>query len=848
MILSSTTLNPTQSVTGGEGSLHQRGATVASQCLLSRTPVNAVILFFVTSCFTPESSQVRLTPPSGAALDLLDPVDLTLPPNTRGDLPVREQVDLTDWRPTADGLEAPLPSLPRALFFHRPPEGMSLSLGETRLPSHPTEEPGVWWSVSQTVVRLNGASESLDVGSAVLHHPLAAERERRRHLDSASLSPVDFVRYQATVHGETAAGLLLPAPARLSVAVDLPPHPRLRATARLLPPELADLPASDGARAEVWLHHDRGAQQLWSADLSLGDAAPVDLDLTRWAGQSVTIELRTTPKSNNIGDQVFFADPRIASTRSEPRRVVLIFIDTLRADRTSAYGFDLDTTPALSRIASQGTRFTNARSVAPWTLPSYRAAVTGRHPHAWGDATTLAERLRSQGWATAMFAGNVYLSRPFEGPRGWGEHHVARDPAAPDQVREALAWLNAQEHDDALLLVHLMDPHLPYLEPASHRDRFAGPAPQGWPEAFTRPRVLAEDPTPEVQAWIHGRYLNNIRYADDALGVLAEALRPEDLLLVFSDHGEEFWEHGGFEHGHSLAEELLRIPVVIRGAGVPVEVRDDPVSLLDLVPTILAWLDLPDPSLDGQNLLAGPTSATRALPVGEPLYGLPRWGVVRGDRAFQIHRGEERLLDLSDPTGPELPWSDQSEGSVTHWRGELARAHKATLLPSLRVQGSGRAHAPESLALTLQDPIVHEHHLPSPLGGDRLVPNASPGGVQIAIPQGWLGVHEVHFLSPTLAKASTIQIDHRRGESTASPQLVEIPAPHAPRRDVLVPTPAGAILQFGAGLVLIPDGASAATVGFDPELRDMLRASGYLLDPEPDPPSQAVERTDRARR
>jgi hypothetical protein len=153
--------------------------------------------------------------------------------------------------------------------------------------------------------------------------------------------------------------------------------------------------------------------------------------------------------------------------------------------------------------------------------------------------------------------------------------------SAQDQVDRALGWWKEQEGRDALLLVHLMDPHLPYDEPKRWRRLFpTQAAPEVLGERFFVEDVLAArmGDYPAAQQYIRDRYDNSIRYADDQLARLFGALRDEDLLVYLSDHGEEFSEHGGFEPGHTLYDELLRIPLLLRAPGLSARRVDAPYS------------------------------------------------------------------------------------------------------------------------------------------------------------------------------------------------------------------------------------------------------------------------------
>ncbi|MFT4975592.1 MAG: arylsulfatase A-like enzyme, partial [Myxococcota bacterium] len=241
-----------------------------------------------------------------------------------------------------------------------------------------------------------------------------------------------------------------------------------------------------------------------------------------------------------------------------PRRLVLIFVDTLRPDHMSLYGYDRQTSPVLDAWAEGAAVFTDAHSIAPWTLPSARAALSGRQPEAWDDGPVLMERLSEAGWATGAATANVFLSETLGMSRGVDRFHYSLLASAEDQVALALGFFDAHPTQDAALLLHFIDPHLPYKEPEPYRSLWAGSPPPPLNERYQLIELQALHVGPElpgfdaVRRHLIDRYDQNIRYVDAALAPLLDTLAPTDGVIVFSDHGEEFWEHGGFEHGHSL--------------------------------------------------------------------------------------------------------------------------------------------------------------------------------------------------------------------------------------------------------------------------------------------------------
>ena len=140
------------------------------------------------------------------------------------------------------------------------------------------------------------------------------------------------------------------------------------------------------------------------------------------------------------------------------------------------------------------------------------------------------------------------------------------------------------------MMLHLMDMHLPYTEPLSYRYKFAGDAPQLIPNyEFSRSEIVRARRrlTKKDKEYVIARYDNNLAYIDDVLTPFIESLPEDTVIAIFSDHGEEFWEHKGFEHGHTLYDEVLNVPLIFKADNIKKGMHDEPVSLLDLMPTTM---------------------------------------------------------------------------------------------------------------------------------------------------------------------------------------------------------------------------------------------------------------------
>lgn len=285
--------------------------------------------------------------------------------------------------------------------------------------------------------------------------------------------------------------------------------------------------------------------------------------------------------------------PPAATAAAE--NLLLITIDTLRADRVGAYGDRTARTPVMDALAARGTRFTNAFAVAPITLPAHASIMTGRYPAGHGarhnglrvdlSVPTLADSLGPQGYATGAFVGAFPLDRRFgliKGFQRYGDRmprgpdgHPANERPAHQVVDEAIAWLQATS-GRFFLWVHLFDPHAPY-----------GDARSGAPAT--------------------ARYGDEIAETDRQIGRLLEALgarTAQTLIALTADHGEAFGEHGEIAHSIFVYDTTLRIPLVLAGPGVQAGTIERPVTQVDIAPTVLRLLGRQPFDHDGVDLLS----------------------------------------------------------------------------------------------------------------------------------------------------------------------------------------------------------------------------------------------------
>ncbi|MEE2674745.1 MAG: sulfatase [Myxococcota bacterium] len=404
--------------------------------------------------------------------------------------------------------------------------------------------------------------------------------------------------------------------------------------------------------------------------------------------------------------------------------LVLITLDTLRADRLGAYGYERDTSPVLDSIASRGLRFDDAIAQATTTPPSHASILTGLNPARHGlrklygqrlpDANqTLAEILRAEGYATAAFVSAVPLRHTVGLDQGFEVYGDEWEPEAGEiphdrdarltnaQVR---SWLESAPRSPVFLWVHYFDPHHPYFPPEAYRKRFGVekakrdflPIPRNTNRWRPGNRPVPR-PNEKAARKMSNLYDAEIAYLDEALGELLQSLRAAGILenavvAYVGDHGEHLGENG-YWFGHwDVLDETARVPMVIahpdgRHAGRVVE---ETVGTIDLVPTLLSWLGVDtDLSFDGVDLtgrLEGGEPARRVLYTEQFEY-FPVRAVRSGEWMLQqrakpkakIASGE-RTLYRRKPSGEE-PSPVDDEPDVRAW---LSEALDSLVAPATR--------------------------------------------------------------------------------------------------------------------------------------------------------------------
>lgn len=418
-----------------------------------------------------------------------------------------------------------------------------------------------------------------------------------------------------------------------------------------------------------------------------------------------------------------------AAVAAQPRpNVLFIVMDTVRADHMSLYGYTRDTTPNLKTLATdpQTTVFRQMRSAADWTLPSHASMFTGLYPSQHGSncdarkhdilrlpdsAITLAERLRADGYSTVGVVANITsLLRNFAINQGF-DYYATRLPANPlyggtlrvtlrrrllryvdrltsqpenpriyptatnitAEIVRLLPQLRAGRHP-WLLFANYMDAHTPYNPPAPFENRYSSSPRLGVTEYFSYGEAVMKQRqqiSPSVMDPIIARYDAGIAYTDEQIGVLFDNLRQQGvyddtLIIITADHGEAFGEHQLMDHGVSVYEDQIRVPLIIKWPrGVKPPDAAGQASGVDLMPTVLDVAGLkPQPGISGRSLVKPETAATPARfaetkPCNDvydlhPRFRRDAYALVRGHwKLIASTNGNMELYDLENDPGEE---------------------------------------------------------------------------------------------------------------------------------------------------------------------------------------------------
>lgn len=436
--------------------------------------------------------------------------------------------------------------------------------------------------------------------------------------------------------------------------------------------------------------------------------------------------------------------------------VILIMIDTLSADHLKAYGYDRDTMPKVEKFFENGVRFQNAYSVAPWTEPSFASLFFSDMPSNItykdldGDRPTFVSALRGNGYAVGavllpevnfIYDSIAKVFRPDERTfhSAIGSLNLESNLSEPRFAMRSLSTLqleHARSGKPFFFMLHSFGPHAPYTPYPKHRDTFSTPVEYTSATAVEiNQHNKDRDLTPQLMADYRLLYDQRIRDVDDGIAQFLNSIDAETLkhtvIILAADHGEAFGEHGKLGHHQSLYREETHVPLFILAPGVSKRVVEDPVSILDLGPTILSIAGVPAPAgfigVDHSSLRGTFSLVNRGIPIedGQPFFmamvskSVPtlesagalhsdkpiidekEYGLQVGDWRFFTEKGVSHIYNLAnDPMEKVDVMNDTS--SLSLWQ-------KASLLYfKLRVVLSGRS---------LEAPALQQGDLPYNIQG-----------------------------------------------------------------------------------------------------------------------------------
>ncbi len=588
------------------------------------------------------------------------------------------------------------------------PVGMEIWLGERRLKyvrGH-QDDGTVWtWTTHPKGLRVHLPKTHEEPVVRVLPGSI---RKDALSLDRRTFEGSDtaFIARTQPLYQAWRTGLYLPPPATVRFEHTLPEGNPVFTTRVHLPSPPYGKTESDGATLEVFVLAGGERHEVARTSLRTGKLRPIRADLSRWAGQTITLELKTDGGATVTHDHVFLQEPAIFTPTDHPRRVLLIVVDTLRADHMGMYGYRRNTSAVLDEWVKGGVVMEGARSAAPWTLPSSRAILTGRQPEAWTEGLRLNEALAKEGFTSVSLVSNIYLGSAYGLHDGWSFHR--RQPQnSRVAVQGAMDILESPEFNDRdlFLFLHIMDPHAPYAEREEFRSIWASPPPDDLPErpqskpirqAFERARRKGDDALADtIRTWTVDRYDQNIVQVDNDVEKLLNAIGPEAWVVFTSDHGERFFTGPGetYEHGQGLEDDLVHVPLLFRGPGIEPARFAATTSVLDIAPTLIERFAPNDDTTptDGRSLVSALTTSSELEDApagfGRLLYGESGWGVVEGDHRYTSRGDDERVVTLDDTLlGTPDPKADREV-----WRRKLYQAIDRMPVPAWRVTMPGES-------------------------------------------------------------------------------------------------------------------------------------------------------------
>ena len=449
---------------------------------------------------------------------------------------------------------------------------------------------------------------------------------------------------------------------------------------------------------------------------------PFILKLDQWAGKFIKITFEAKGADARWTDirVIDSAIDKTSSTSAKPAKppnVVIYVVDALRADRLGCYNKGIQPSPNIDAFAQNATLFNNAYATASWTKASVASIFTGAYPPAHGAVAregmldtkiqTIAEILKRTGYHTAAFVTNGNISDEFGFARGFDIYRYL-----PENQTGAEIFTSSEEllnkigpeleklKEPFFVYIHQSDPHAPYTPPEELAKKFIPKDAEqiaGTMDAVKKLVYRALIPTPGQIKYLSGLYDGEVEAADTGFGRFMEMLQrrgiADNTIIVFSaDHGEEFHDHNGFTHGGTLYQELIRVPLIIRypGSSGP-KIINNPVSLVDIAPTLLDYLGIAAPeSMKGMSLRAPDQPFIRPIYFHEALDKVEKealldWPIKLVRNTNGVNQWGDRVLewemyDLETDPLEQHPISYGKNITRRVMEENLARAHEQNKL------------------------------------------------------------------------------------------------------------------------------------------------------------------------
>jgi arylsulfatase A-like enzyme len=377
-----------------------------------------------------------------------------------------------------------------------------------------------------------------------------------------------------------------------------------------------------------------GRKEIFAKTLNLGPERSLvfnykKIDLSEYAQKDVILYFQTRGSTKALAG---WFNPVIYVPQQETKNVLLISLDTLRADHVGCYGYPRETSPNIDQLAEDSAVFFNTFATSSWTLPSHVSLMTAlnciNHQVYHNDQKinpsilTLADVLREKGYFNGAITGGGFVSGSYGFNKGFDSYHVRGDINVTDQAerigRASLDWIKRHQDRNFFLFVHTYQIHSPYDSPSPYNESFLSEDAEFKRFDLKKYRFYQENrysppPTDAFRQNIIDLYDAGILYTDEVLiKALVDELKAlgiydNTMIILLSDHGEEFYEHKGWAHSHSLYNEIIKVPLIIKFfaseyAGVKTKKY---ARLIDVMPTILDTVNIayPDQYSDGKSLL-----------------------------------------------------------------------------------------------------------------------------------------------------------------------------------------------------------------------------------------------------